>query len=653
MYPQVNNARAVMSLDGMWNFCLDDGTAEEKDWGRQFPAEKSEQLYVPASYNDQREDARFRSFVGTAWYEQKFTLPSFWKGQRLVLRFDAVTHNAAVWINGIKIMEHRGGFLPFEADVTDLVHPGETFSVVVSADNRIGHDTLPVGNEGGTAFFGSDNAQVPAVRQAKLWRGKVNLPNFDFFNYAGIQRHVRLYTTPVSYIDDIVITPDFTEDTEGNVTGNITWSAVLASLNSDALNQKVKIEILDEKNQVVASACEMPGKQIEDAGPDPLTRYFHGNSEKFNRTSVNGRLSIQNAHLWEPWPGTPYLYHARITFGEDEYTEDFGIRTVKVSGTEFLLNGKPFYFKGFGKHEDFYISGRGTSDLLNGKDVSLLHWIGANSFRTSHYPYAEEMYRLCDREGIVIIDEAPAVGIGMGKEADPYKTLPIRKYHEEVILEMIRRDRNHPSVVMWSMGNEPDTENWPESAYTYWKNLYDVAHAADNQNRPVTFVCCQNDYTRDLVTRTMDVVCINRYYGWYNLSGDMDAAVYAWNQELDFWEKMNKPVMCTEYGADTLNGLHGTTAEMFTEEFQANYYKRIDEEVFDRWDFFVGEQCWCFADFGTLQGVMRPDGNRKGVFTRERRPKLAAYYLKDRWEKIPNAGYKKQIGDEDGTDRKE
>ena len=133
----------------------------------------------------------------------------------------------------------------------------------------------------------------------------------------------------------------------------------------------------------------------------------------------------------------------------------------------------------------------------------------------------------------------------------------------------------------------------------------------------------------------------------------MDAAVYAWNQELDFWEKMNKPVMCTEYGADTLNGLHGTTAEMFTEEFQANYYKRIDEEVFDRRDFFVGEQCWCFADFGTLQGVMRPDGNRKGVFTRERRPKLAAYYLKDRWEKIPNAGYKKQIGDEDGTDRKE
>ena len=77
-----------------------------------------------------------------------------------------------------------------------------------------------------------------------------------------------------------------------------------------------------------------------------------------------------------------------------------------------------------------------------------------------------------------------------------------------------------------------------------------------------------------------------------------------------------------------------------TEEFQREYYRRLDEEVFDKRPFFIGEQCWCFADFGTLQGVYRADGNRKGIFTRERRPKLAAHYLRERWEKIPNFGYK-------------
>lgn len=90
---------------------------------------------------------------------------------------------------------------------------------------------------------------------------------------------------------------------------------------------------------------------------------------------------------------------------------------------------------------------------------------------------------------------------------------------------------------MWSMGNEPDTEHFPESAYEYWHSLYEYTHTLDPQDRPVTFVCCQNNYEKDLVTRTMDVVCINRYYGWYNLSGDLDAACYALNMELDFWEK--------------------------------------------------------------------------------------------------------------------
>ncbi len=102
-----------------------------------------------------------------------------------------------------------------------------------------------------------------------------------------------------------------------------------------------------------------------------------------------------------------------MTAGEDTYTLPFGIRTVKVDGARFLINGRPFYFKGYGKHEDTFPNGRGFNPVMNAKDLNLMKWQGANSFRTSHYPYSEEMMRLCDREGIVVIDETPAVGVNL------------------------------------------------------------------------------------------------------------------------------------------------------------------------------------------------------------------------------------------------
>jgi beta-glucuronidase len=134
------------------------------------------------------------------------------------------------------------------------------------------------------------------------------------------------------------------------------------------------------------------------------------------------------------------------------------------------------------------------------------------------------MYALCDREGIVIIDELPAVGLNFQGQINPYSQLDTATYHEALLEQLIDRDKNHPSVVMWSLGNEPDTEHFADDAYAYWHRLYEKAHARDPQNRPVTMVCCQNDYTKDKTTRSMDVVCINRYYGWYNLSGCLDIA---------------------------------------------------------------------------------------------------------------------------------
>lgn len=478
LYPEQNEARLKLSLDGTWAFAL--GSCVEDQFDPAKPLPDAQPIAVPASYNDQNDQTTaLRRHYGWAWYQRKVTLPAFCAGQRVVLRFGSVTHTAKVWLNGQLIAQHKGGFTPFEADVT-----------------------------------------------------------------------------------------------------------------------------------AVASA-----------------------------EGAEGTITIPEVHLWEPRPGTPYLYTLHITCGADVYDQTFGVRSIEVRGTQVLLNGKPLYFKGFCKHEDFTAHGRGFDPVLNVKDVNLIHWANANAVRTSHYPYAEEFYDLCDREGILVMDETPAVGIGGGAAVNPYKEYPLAEHHRQVLAEMIHRDKNHPCVVLWSLGNEPDLEHFPQDAYDYWHPLYELAHQLDPQNRPVTLVCCQNDYTKDITTRTMDIVCINRYYGWYNLSGDMDAACYGLNQELDFWAEQHKPVMMSEYGADTVAGLHTAGAEMFSEEFQVEFYRRLDAE-FDKRPWFVGEFVWNFADYDTVQGPMRVDGNKKGLFTRDRRPKLGMHFLRQRWAEIPTFGFK-------------
>ena len=292
-----------------------------------------------------------------------------------------------------------------------------------------------------------------------------------------------LYTTPKEYIEDVTVV--------SAVDGTVQYAVKTTG------SAPVHVTVLDADGNAVARA-----------------------------EGAEGILTIPEVHLWEPKPGVPYLYTLHITCGADVYDQTFGVRSVEVRGTQVLLNGKPLYFKGFCKHEDFTAHGRGFDPVLNVKDVNLIHWANANAVRTSHYPYAEEFYDLCDREGILVMDETPAVGIGGGAAVNPYKEYPLAEHHRQVLAEMIHRDKNHPCVVLWSLGNEPDLEHFPQDAYDYWHPLYELAHQLDPQDRPVTLVCCQNDYTRDITTRTMDIVCINRYYGWYNLSGDLDAACY-------------------------------------------------------------------------------------------------------------------------------
>ena len=499
LYPQLNESRLLFSLDGIWDFVL--GGEEVNSALAAAPLRGAEKMYVPASYNDQKADARFRDHCGWAYYQTSFALPDL-GGQRLVLRFGAVTHNCRVYLNGSEIMAHTGGFLPFEAEITQAVKSGQNL-LAVAVDNRIHSGTLPVGNDNRQAMFGSDLPDYESVKQTAL--KPQNYPNFDFFNYAGIHRSVQMYTTPQAYISDVTVTTKMQgADALVTVTATLSQGGTAEVILRDA-----------DGAEVACGTTEHP-------------------------------LTVSHAHLWQP--GKAYLYTAEIRYHGDCYRQKFGVRSVEVRGAQFLINGKPFYFKGFGKHEDTETLGRGFHGAQNVKDIALMKWMGANSFRTSHYPYSEEMLQLCDEEGIVVIAETPAVGLNKNSYGKVAET------HRQVLCDMIARDKNHPCVVMWSLANEPDTED--EQAYDYFMPLYRLAHECDPQSRPVTTVVCNNNYVRDRVAPAMDVICANRYYGWYIFGGDLDAAQQAMRAEMAYFSRFGKPFIITEYGADAVGGIH-------------------------------------------------------------------------------------------------
>ena len=602
LYPVITQSRSLMDLSGIWDFKLDDGNGFSEKW-YEAPLKDAMTMAVPSSYNDLKEGEDFREHYGWVFYQRTISVPAFMRTQRVMLRMAAVTHIAKVYINDQLICTHKGGFLPFEVQLNDYLKDGENL-LTIAVDNRIDHSTLPVGSESGGGLLGG--GMFPSKESKKR-----NYPNFDFFNYCGITRPVKIYTTPQQYIADVALVSRV-EGTTAHVSYQI----------DTAGDGEPEILIRTRSGEVVAKG-----------------------------TGAQGTLTIENVTLWQPLKA--YLYEVEVTFGEDVYVMTYGVRTVKVEGGKFLINGQPFYFKGYGKHEDTFPAGRGLNLPMNIKDISLIKWQGANSFRTSHYPYSEEMMQLCDEEGIVVIDEVPAVGVHLnfcgganfknGKKVetfDPVEEGGIRtfEHHKEVIRDVISRDRNRACVVMWSIANESDSAG--KGAYEYFKPLYDLARELDPQKRPCTIVSVQMaDYKNDCTLRLSDVFCLNRYYGWYTCGGDLKAAEEMCREELEFWNAQGKPFMFTEYGADTMTGLHDTTPVMWTEEYQVDYYK-ANHRVVDAMENFVGEQVWNFADFATSHGLMRVQGNKKGLFTRDRRPKLAAHYFRERWTNIPDFGYK-------------
>lgn len=596
LYPSVTRTRNLMDLNGIWMFYLGEQNPDT-------PLETKEVMAVPTSFNDVVVDKAKRDYIGDFWYERYIDLPQETGDKDLVLYFGSVTHQAKVYIDGQLIGQHKGGFTPFECFIpTELYRDKSRLRLSVCANNELNFSTLPVGNYA--------EETLPDGRIKKTVR-----ENFDFFNYAGIHRPVKLISRPKCYIKDISILTDLSADlSQAHLSVDVVTSAEV---------DDVVISILDEEGVLVAQL---------DQGKGLLTK----------------------PRLWEVLDA--YLYTARVEIFKagqlvDAYDEPFGVRSVRVVDGQFLINEKPFYFKGFGKHEDTYINGRGLNEAANLMDLNLLKAIGANSFRTSHYPYSEEMMRLADRLGIVVIDEVPAVGLFQNftasldlnpKDNGTWSVMETKEAHEQAIRELVARDKNHPSVVMWVVANEPASHE--AGAHEYFDPLVKLYKELDPQKRPVTLVnILLAKPGLDKVMDLVDVVSLNRYYGWYVEHGDLAKAELGLEAELKEWQELypEKPILMTEYGADTIPGLHSLWNIPYTEEFQIDFYD-MHHRVFDRIPNLVGEQVWNFADFETNVMIFRIQGNHKGLFSRNREPKQVIKHFKDRWTTIPHYHYKKK-----------
>uniref|UniRef100_A0A8C2Z1L2 Beta-glucuronidase n=1 Tax=Cyclopterus lumpus TaxID=8103 RepID=A0A8C2Z1L2_CYCLU len=584
LFPRESSSREVKELNGVWNFRADRSPNRnrgfERAWYKRRLAETGPviDMPVPASYNDITQDPTLRDFIGWVWYEREAVV---WK-------------NTSSWVNGVKVTEHKGGHLPFEAEIGALLRkdPTQPCRITIAVNNTLSLDTLPPGS----IQHMSDKTKYPDGYF-------VQSIFFDFFNYAGIHRSVLLYTTPKAYVDDITVVTNFFDNT-----GLVQYKLSVR----DAVSATISVTLMDKGGHCVASSSEL-----------------------------SGDLKVKDVNLWWPYlmhenPGYLYSLEVRLKAAdeksayEDVYTLPVGIRTVNVTSTQFLINNKPFYFHGVNKHEDSDIRGKGFDWPLIVKDFNLLKWLGANSFRTSHYPYAEEIMQMCDRHGIVVIDECPGVGI---KDIRSFGNASLTN-HLVVMDELVRRDKNHPSVVMWSVANEPAAEMPP--ADFYFKTVIQHTKALD-PTRPVTFVSDSN-YARDKGAPYVDVICVNSYFSWYHDPGHLELIPLQLNTQFENWyRKYQKPIIQSEYGADTVPGLHSDPPVMFTEEYQnivlKNYHKVFDEK---KKQYVIGELIWNFADFMTSQGVLRVVGNKKGVFTRQRQPKAAAFILKERYWRLAN-----------------
>ncbi len=556
-FTMVVGVRPRVELSGFWRFKPDPGDVGESSGW--FRGFDGDLIYVPASWNEQNPD--WDGYSGVAWYQYDFHIPREFSGLTAWLVFEGAGYLTRVWFNGLSIGGHEGSFTQFRLRVNG-VRFGDWNRVVVKIDNTLKPDSIPPG-EG------------------------MNSTYFDFYHYGGIHRPVYLEFTRECFISDLFVTTRHDGYLKVEVESNC------------GKTHNIALELIDSGGSTVYS------RVVESRG----------------LVAVEDRVKV------EPWSiEHPVLYRLAVKLlinGEehDEVMERVGFRTFEVRPSGFYLNGKSIFLKGFGRHEDFLIFGRSLPGPVLVRDFHELKRLNANSFRTSHYPYSNQHLDLADEFGILVILEAPLVGL----REQHFKDQAYLAKAKAVISEMVRQHRNRPSVVMYSVANEPNSI--VDEARVFLGELISHVKSID-PTRPVIYT--SHRHLEDKALGLGDAIALNTYFGWYSETGDIEAGVARVTKLVDEVHARypDKPIIVTEFGAEGYPGLHHDPPVAWSEEYQELFIRRYIEELSKK-PYVRGLHIWNYADFRTPQNTRRVILNTKGVFTRDRRPKLAVRAIRE------------------------
>ncbi|HEV2478057.1 MAG TPA: glycoside hydrolase family 2 TIM barrel-domain containing protein [Puia sp.] len=423
-----------MLFDDHWKFTLDDPKAamettfDDKAWRTiDLPHDWSIEG-APGRQNPSKGPGGYFP-TGIGWYRKTFTAPASWKGKDIAIFFEGVYMNAQVFINGHSLGIHPYGYTSFDYDLTPWLHWSRKNVIAVRVDN---------------------SQQI----------------NCRWYSGSGIYRHVRLSIKDPLHIDPwsvAITTPDVTPD---KATVNI--DALLTNGGTSTADVILSAKIIDRNHRLVASkevSIWLPAKGESHATPS---------------------ITIGKPSLWSV--DNPNLYQLRLELNQngkrkDVYTSTFGIRTIAFSPTNgFQLNGRSMKLYGGCVHHDNGCLGAAAFDRAEERRVQLLKAAGFNAVRTSHNPPSIAFLDACDRLGLLVIDEA-FDGWRQAKNKYDY-TRFFDDWWRRDLTSMVLRDRNHPSIIIWSVGNEILERKSPDAINTA-KNLVSLVHGYDT-TRPVT-----------------------------------------------------------------------------------------------------------------------------------------------------------------------
>ncbi|MFD2587364.1 beta-galactosidase GalB [Croceitalea marina] len=365
---------------------------------------------------------------GVGWYRKHFTVPKEHKNKQISIEFDGAMNNAKVWLNGNFIGERPYGYIGFEFDLTPYIKFGEDNIIAVKL--------------------------APEDLAARWYTG------------AGIYRNVRLKINHATHIPQWgvrITTPSVQKD---SATVNVVTT--IKNVQDDDVEASLITTLKDGNGNKVAS--------------NEVEVLLNASSEE----KINQEIKIENPELWGIYQPNLYKAESRIVIKSkivDDYSSEFGIRTIALDQEKgFLLNGNPIKFNGVCLHHDQGPLGAAINYRAKERQMEIMKEMGVNALRTSHNPPSPELLQVCDRLGIVVIDEAFDEW-QMGKVPNGYSKY-FDKWHEKDLRDMIRRDINHPSVVMYSIGNEI-LEQGKKDGWKLTKHLNDICHDEDS-TRPTT-----------------------------------------------------------------------------------------------------------------------------------------------------------------------